>query len=149
MATERRAAKVKKQHKEDEQLHALKIPPHSIEAEQAVLGSLMLDNEHWDTVSELISEKDFYSRHHRLIFAEMQTLMAQNTPIDLITLSESLERKSLLNDIGGFAYLAELSRNTPSATNVRAYADIIRQRGVLRDLISVANEIADASYSPE
>lgn len=134
---------------DDEQLHHLKIPPHSIEAEQAVLGSLMLEAEHWDRVSELITDKDFYSRHHRLIFAEMQRLVSKNNPIDLITLSDSLERQEALSDIGGFSYLAELSRNTPSATNVTAYAEIIRQRAVVRELISVANEIADASYSPQ
>lgn len=134
---------------DDKQLHHLKVPPHSIEAEQAVIGGLMLENSHWDSVAERISEQDFYSQHHRRIFAEMHELVAKNTPIDLITLSERLEAKSLLNEIGGFAYLAELSKNTPSATNVIAYADIIRQRAVLRELISVANEIADAGYSPQ
>lgn len=134
---------------EDNQLHHLKVPPHSIEAEQAVLGGLMIENGHWDAVAERLSDRDFYSQHHRRIFAEMQDLSARNVPIDLITLSERLEAKSILNDIGGFAYLAELSKNTPSATNVIAYADIIRQRSVLRELISVANEIADASYSPQ
>lgn len=133
----------------DPQIQSLKLPPHSTEAEQAVLGSLMLDSERWDNVAELITEKDFYLYHHRVIFAEMQELMSKNTPIDLITLSESLERKERLNDLGGFAYLAELSKNTPSATNVIAYTDIIRQRAVLRELIAVSHEIADASYAPQ
>lgn len=131
------------------QLHSLKMPPHSIEAEQAVLGSLMLDNQRWDTVSELITERDFYSRHHQLIFAEMHLLVKNTTPIDLITLSESLESKDILSDVGGFAYLAELSKNTPSAINVVAYAHIIRQQAILRELISVSNEIADNCYATE
>lgn len=135
--------------KQDTQVHNLKVPPHSIEAEQAVLGSLMLDNQRWDHVAEQITDRDFYSRHHQLIFAEMQTLVAKSIPIDLITLSESLEQKGVLNDVGGFAYLAELSKNTPSSINVVAYTDIIRQRAVMRELISASNEIADSCYSPE
>ncbi|MDF7668065.1 replicative DNA helicase [Orbaceae bacterium ESL0727] len=131
------------------QLHSLKLPPHSIEAEQAVLGSLMLDNQRWDTVAEMLNERDFYSRHHQLIFAEMHTLVSQGTPIDLITLSESLENRALLADVGGFAYLAELSKNTPSAINVVAYSQIIRQQSILRELISASNEIADSCYAPE
>ena len=125
------------------------MPPHSIEAEQAVLGSLMLDNQRWDVVAEMITDRDFYSRHHQLIFSEMHTLVSRGTPIDLITLSESLESKDLLIDVGGFAYLAELSKNTPSAINVVAYTDIIRQQAILRELISASNEIADNCYSTE
>ena len=127
----------------------IKLPPHSIEAEQAVLGSLMLDNQRWDVVAEMITDRDFYSRHHQLIFSEMHTLVSRGTPIDLITLSESLESKDLLVDVGGFAYLAELSKNTPSAINVVAYTDIIRQQAILRELISASNEIADSCYSTE
>ncbi|MDF7670025.1 replicative DNA helicase [Orbaceae bacterium ESL0721] len=131
------------------QIHSLKLPPHSIEAEQAVLGSLMLDNQRWDTVSEMINERDFYSRHHQLIFAEMHALISKGIPIDLITLSESLENRAILSDVGGFAYLAELSKNTPSAVNVVAYTQIIRQQSILRELISASNEIADCCYAPE
>lgn len=130
-------------------MHHLKMPPNSIEAEQAVLGSLMLDNQRWDYVAEQITDRDFYSRHHQIIFAEMQNLIAKGVPIDLITLSESLENRGTLADVGGFAYLAELSKNTPSAINVVAYTDIIRQQAVLRELISASNEIADSCYSPE
>lgn len=133
----------------DPQMEGLKLPPHSIEAEQSVLGGLMLDNERWDTVSERVTHADFYSRPHRTIFAQMQTLLEQGKPIDLITLSESLEQQGELDGVGGFAYLAELSKNTPSAANINAYADIVRERAVVRDMISVANDIADAGYDPQ
>ena len=133
----------------DKQLERIKIPPHSLEAEQSVLGGLMLDNERWDTVSERVTSNDFYSQSHRLVFNEMQCLLEQNKPIDLITLSESLEQKGELDNVGGFAYLAELSKNTPSAANINAYADIVRERAVVREMILVANEIADAGFDPQ
>ncbi|MEM6051710.1 replicative DNA helicase [Erwinia sp. P7711] len=133
----------------DRQMEGLKLPPHSLEAEQSVLGGLMLDNERWDNVSERVAALDFFSRPHRMIFSEMQRLLEQGKPIDLITLSESLETKNELNLVGGFAYLAELSKNTPSAANIGAYADIVRERAVVREMISVANEIADAGYDPQ
>lgn len=133
----------------DSQLEGIKMPPHSLEAEQSVLGGLMLDNERWDNVSERVVAKDFYSRPHRTIFGEMQRLLELGKPIDLITLSESLEQKGELDQVGGFAYLAELSKNTPSAANINAYADIVSERAVVREMISVANEIADAGYDPQ
>lgn len=135
--------------KKDGQVENVKMPPHSIEAEQSVLGGLMLDNERWDNVSERVSSQDFYSRPHRIIFGEMQRLLEQGQPIDLITLSESLEQRDQLDSVGGFAYLAELSKNTPSAANINAYADIVRERAVVREMIAVANEIADAGYEPQ
>ncbi|RKS87811.1 primary replicative DNA helicase [Orbus hercynius] len=135
--------------KQDKMVQNLKVPPHSIEAEQAVLGSLMIDNQRWDRVSETITARDFYSRHHQMIFAEMLNLVGKGVPIDLITLSESLDSKDILSDVGGFAYLAELSKNTPSAINVVAYTDIIRQQAILRELISSSNEIADSCYATE
>lgn len=133
----------------DRQVEGLKLPPHSLEAEQSVLGGLMLDNERWDNVAERVAIKDFFNRPHRLIFGEMQRLMELNKPIDLITLSESLEQKGDLDSVGGFAYLAELSKNTPSAANISAYADIVRERAVVREMIAVAHEIADAGYDPQ
>ncbi|WP_112197683.1 replicative DNA helicase [Rahnella sp. NRRL B-41462] len=133
----------------DRQMEGLKLPPHSLEAEQSVLGGLMLDNERWDNVAERVVSNDFFSRPHRLIFTEMQRLLEMSKPIDLITLSESLEQKGDLDSVGGFAYLAELSKNTPSAANIGAYADIVRERAVVREMISVANEIADAGYDPQ
>ncbi|EHU6836325.1 replicative DNA helicase, partial [Salmonella enterica] len=126
----------------------IKSPPHSIEAEQAVLGGLMLDNGRWDDVAERVVADDFYTRPHRQIFIEMGRLQETGSPIDLITLSESLERQGELDRVGGFAYLAELSKNTPSAANICAYADIVRERAVVRELISISNQIADAGYSP-
>lgn len=133
----------------DAQVSALKVPPHSFEAEQAVLGGLMLDNNSWDDVAEQVVEQDFYSRQHRLIFAAMHRLAEQGNPIDLVTVSEELERQEQLEDIGGFAYLGEIAKNTPSAANIRAYAEIVRERAVTRELISVAHEIADAGYEPQ
>ena len=133
----------------DRQMEGLKLPPHSLEAEQSVLGGLMIDNERWDNVSERVTADDFYSRPHRTIFAQMQRLLELGKPIDLITLSEALEQNAELESVGGFAYLAELSKNTPSAANINAYADIVRERAVVRDMIKVANEIADAGFDPQ
>ncbi|SNC58478.1 replicative DNA helicase [Sodalis endosymbiont of Henestaris halophilus] len=133
----------------DRQVEKLKIPPHSLEAEQSVLGGLMLDNARWDNVAERLTSNDFFHRQHRLIFIEMQSLLELGKPIDLITLSESLEQKKGLNIVGGFAYLAELSKNTPSAANISAYAEIVRERAIVREMIAVAHEIADAGYDPQ
>ncbi|MEO3740971.1 primary replicative DNA helicase [Kosakonia oryzendophytica] len=133
----------------DVQLEGMKVPPHSIEAEQSVLGGLMLDNERWDDVAERVVADDFYTRPHRHIFTEMHRLQEMGKPIDLITLAESLERQGQLEIVGGFAYLAELSKNTPSAANISAYADIVRERAVVREMISVANEIANAGFDPQ
>ncbi|QAV22782.1 replicative DNA helicase [Proteus hauseri] len=133
----------------DRQMEGLKLPPHSLEAEQSVLGGLMIDNERWDNVSERVTAEDFYSRPHRTIFMQMQRLLELGKPIDLITLSEALEQNNELENVGGFAYLAELSKNTPSAANINAYADIVRERAVVRDMIKVANEIADAGFDPQ
>ncbi len=125
------------------------MPPHSIEAEQSVLGGLMLDSDAWDRVTEKVSEQDFYLRAHRLIFGAMQRLTESNQPIDLITVSEMLEAHQQLDDIGGFAYLGEIAKNTPSAANILAYAEIVRERAVVRDMIAVAHDIADAGYDPQ
>ncbi|CUX97455.1 replicative DNA helicase [Candidatus Hoaglandella endobia] len=133
----------------DRQVESLKMPPHSLEAEQSVLGGLMLDNKRWDNVAERVSGNDFFNRSHRQIFIEMQSLLDLNQPIDLITLSEYLEQKGKLESVGGFAYLAELSKNTPSVANISAYADIVRERAIVREIIDVAQEIADSGYDPQ
>ncbi|UJF19546.1 replicative DNA helicase [Vibrio sp. SS-MA-C1-2] len=133
----------------DAQVEALKMPPHSLEAEQSVLGGLLLDNERWDSVAEKVVASDFYSRPHRLIFESITALLNNSQPLDLITLSEYLEQHEQLTDIGGFAYLADLAKNTPSAANITAYAEIVRERALIRSMISVANEIADAGYEPK
>ncbi|MDN3379632.1 MULTISPECIES: replicative DNA helicase [unclassified Pseudoalteromonas] len=135
--------------KPDKQVDTLKVPPHSIEAEQSVLGGLMLDNQAFDRVAELVVSQDFYTRTHKLIFEAMVELAEIGDPIDLITISESLEKKNLLSNIGGFAYLAEIAKNTPSAANIDAYANIVRERAVVREMIGVANEIAEAGFNPE
>ncbi|QSX29504.1 replicative DNA helicase [Shewanella cyperi] len=133
----------------DAQLDAIKMPPHSIEAEQSVLGGLMLDSEAWDKVAEAVVREDFYSRSHRMIFSAMQKLVEVGQPIDLITVSERLELNDELEDAGGFAYLGEIAKNTPSAGNILSYAEIVRERAVVREMIRVAHEIADAGYNPE
>ncbi|EQA06585.1 dnaB-like helicase N terminal domain protein, partial [Glaesserella parasuis 12939] len=102
----------------DKQIEQINIAPHSIEAEQAVLGGIMLSNEYWDGVAERVQSTDFYNHAHRLIFEEMASLSRNNQPIDIITLDQVLKNKGILQDIGGFAYLAELSKNTPSAANI-------------------------------
>ncbi|WP_343128568.1 replicative DNA helicase [Buchnera aphidicola (Kurisakia onigurumii)] len=130
----------------DRQTHRLQIPPHSLEAEQSVLGGLMLDNDKWDSISERIVYEDFFSKPHQIIFKEMQYLLEIGQPIDLITLAESLEQKGQLKNVGFFSYLAELSKNTPSTANISAYADIVRERSIVREMISVANKIAESGY---
>ncbi|WP_119468815.1 replicative DNA helicase [Vibrio cholerae] len=133
----------------DAQVDAIKVPPHSLEAEQSVIGGLLLDNERWDTVSEHVMTQDFYSRPHRLIFDGVKSILEAGKPLDLITLSEYLEQREQLEDVGGFAYLADLAKNTPSAANINAYAEIVAERALGRNLIGVANEIADAGYDPQ
>jgi replicative DNA helicase len=133
----------------DKQLESLKTPPHSLEAEQSVLGGLLLDNETWDRVAEKVVAQDFYTRSHRLIFETIGALIELGEPVDLITLSEALENDQKLDDAGGFVYLAEMMKNTPSAANIVAYAEIVRERAVTREMISVANEIAEAGYDTQ
>ncbi|WP_375057262.1 replicative DNA helicase [Zobellella sp. DQSA1] len=135
--------------KTDKAVAQLKMAPHSFEAEQSVLGGLLLDNNAWDRVAEKVSEPDFYSRPHRLIFQAMQRLSQAGHPIDLITVQEELERHEALETVGGFSYLVEIAKNTPSAANIGAYADIVRERAVVREMIAVANEIAEAGFDPQ
>lgn len=126
----------------------LKVPPHSIEAEQAVLGGLMLDNHAWDHVADRISEVDFYRPDHRAIYRVMSDLVLQSKPLDIITVSESLERNKDLDSVGGLAYLGGLANNTPTAANISAYADIVRERSILRRLSEVGGEIAESAFDP-
>ncbi|VAX04929.1 Replicative DNA helicase (DnaB) [hydrothermal vent metagenome] len=128
---------------------ALKVAPQSIEAEQSVLGGLMLDNQAWDKIADAITEEDFYRRDHRLIFRAVAALAARTEPFDVITLSEWLNTQGLLDDAGGLAYLGTLAKDTPSAANISAYAAIVRERSVLRQLISVGNEISSSGYQTE
>lgn len=133
----------------DSEFDNLKIPPHSIEAEQAVLGGLMLDYKAWDKIVDRLGEVDFYRGDHRLIFRIMAGLSERNVPFDVLTVSEGLKNFNELQNAGGEVYLFELAKNTPSAANIIAYADIVRERSVLRQLISVASDIADSAFHSE
>ncbi|MCP4695302.1 MAG: replicative DNA helicase, partial [Gammaproteobacteria bacterium] len=108
-------------------LENIRIPPHSIEAEQSVLGGLMLDNQAWMHIADLLVEDDFYHGNHRLIFRAIRALSEYNRPFDVITLSEFLKKRKKLRESGGFSYLGELAKNTPSAANITAYAAIVRE----------------------
>lgn len=127
----------------------LKLPPHSVEAEQAILGGMLLDENAWERVAETVSEADFYRRDHRLIFKAIKALSEEGRPCDVLTLTEALNRLGALDEAGGIAYIGELARNTPSAANIRAYAEIVRERSVLRQLARVAHDIADSAYTPQ
>lgn len=128
---------------------AFKIPPHSIEAEQSVLGGLMLDDAAWDRIADKVRGEDFYRRDHRIIFDAIRLLVQDNSPVDVITVSEWLEKRNEISEVGGLAYLGELARNTPSAANILAYANIVRERAILRGLIQTGNEISNCAFSPE
>ena len=123
-----------------------KVPPHSIQAEQSLLGGLLLDNRAWDQVADLVTEADFYRREHRLIFTAAGRLIERGDPCDVITLSEWLDSQGDLEDVGGLAYIGTLAKDTPSAANIRAYAAIVRDKSLLRGLVIVAGEIANAAY---
>ncbi|MES2404545.1 MAG: replicative DNA helicase [Pseudomonadota bacterium] len=127
----------------------LRVPPHSIEAEQSVLGGLMLVGEAWDQVADRITEEDFYRREHRLIFRAIGELAMASKPCDAVTLGEWFERHGETANIGGVAYLAELANNTPSAANIAAYADIVRDKAVLRKLIEAGTQIVGDGFNPE
>ncbi|AEF05478.1 replicative DNA helicase [Alteromonas sp. KS69] len=135
--------------KGDNNVEKLKVPPHSIEAEQSVLGSMLIDPESWDKVAELVTDTDFYNRSHQTIYSAITRLLNRSAPVDLITVSEELEKHDELENAGGFAYLGELAKNTPSSANVVSYAQIISERAITRELIGVAHEIAEVGYNPE
>lgn len=125
---------------------SLKVPPHSIDAEQSVLGGLMLDNRAWDIIADRVSEEDFYRQDHRLIFRSIAELAEDSKPLDWITLSEWLKQRSELENAGGTSYLGTLAKDTPSAANIKAYADIVREKSVLRQLISVGTDISALAF---
>ncbi len=134
---------------EDRATLSLKIPPHSIEAEQAVLGGLLMNPAAWDDVAVKVSSVDFYRREHRQLFDAIAQLAADSKAIDVVTVNGYLTHLGVAEEVGGLAYLAELANNIPSVANIGAYADIVRERSVLRQLISVANDIASCAYHPE
>lgn len=133
----------------DADLAAIKLPPHSVEAEQSVLGGLMLENTAIDRVADIINEQDFYRADHKAIWRQVTALINDNKPADVITVAEALDSHNQLEDIGGLAYLAGLAQNTPSAANIRHYAEIVRERAVLRHLAEVGAEISESAYNPE
>ena len=130
-------------------MQRLRVPPHSVEAEQAVLGGLMLDNLAWDSVADVISAGDFYRNDHRLIFDAILQLADSGQPRDPVTVSDTLSRNARLEQAGGLDYLSLLAQETPSAANIRAYADIVRERAMLRDLITIGGEIAGSAHDTE
>jgi len=132
----------------DAQVDSIKVPPHSVEAEQSVLGGLLLDNSAWDRVADMIAEGDFYRADHRQIYRHIVKLIGAARPADVVTVAESLDSTKDLAAIGGLAYLTALAAGTPSATNIRRYAEIVRERAILRQLAAVATDISDSAYSP-
>jgi replicative DNA helicase len=132
----------------DPQVGQLKLPPHSVEAEQAVLGGLLLENSAWDRIGDVVSEDDFYRADHRLVWHHITRLIETSRPADVLTVAESLERSGDLDKAGGLAYVALLAENTPSAANIRRYAEIVRERSIMRQLVEVGSAIADSAYNP-
>ncbi|MCX7897848.1 MAG: replicative DNA helicase [Rhodocyclaceae bacterium] len=133
---------------EDAQVAALKMPPHSIEAEQCLIGGLLLDNTAWDRIADVVHEADFYRDDHRRIFAHIRRLIEVNRPADVVTVFESIERAGEVEQTGGLAYLGEIANATPSAANIRRYAEIVHERAVLRRLVAVGDEIAALAFAP-
>ena len=125
----------------------LKVPPHSVEAEQAVIGGLLLDNRAWEDIADRVSESDFYRNDHRLIFNAIRQLEEKSQPFDAVTLSEWLTKNGQLEEAGGLAYLGRLTQETPTAANIVAYADIVRERSVLRQLIAIGTDIASSGFA--
>lgn len=128
---------------------ALKVPPHSIPAEQSVLGGLVLEGDAWDRIQGRIAEGDFYRRDHRLIFRALAELAEQGKPLDALTVGQWLENAGLLDEIGGMGYLGDLARNTPNAANIVAYADIVRDKAVRRGLIAAGRRLEELANSAD
>ena len=133
----------------DDTLDSLKLPPHSVEAEQSVLGGLLLENEALDKIADILGSVDFYRHDHKLIYEHISKLIEHNKPADIVTVAESLEISAELSGIGGIAYLGALAQNTPTAANIRRYAEIVRERSVMRKLVTVGSSIAESAYSPQ
>ncbi|MDE2371397.1 MAG: replicative DNA helicase [Burkholderiales bacterium] len=132
----------------DDEVARLRVPPHSVEAEQSVLGGLLLDNLAWDRAGDLLTDGDFYRYEHRLIYAAIGSLVAGSKPADVITVFEQLQSLGKAQDCGGLAYLNALAQSVPSAANMRRYAEIVRERSILRKLIAASDEIATSAFNP-
>ena len=132
----------------DSQVAALKLPPHSIEAEQSLIGGLLIDNAAWDRIGDVVRETDFYRDDHRRIFRHIGKLIQMGRPADVVTVYESIEASNEVDQTGGLAYLGEIANATPSAANIRRYAEIVRERAILRQLVTVGDEIAGNALNP-
>ena len=132
----------------DSQVAALKLPPHSIEAEQSLIGGLLIDNAAWDRIGDVVRETDFYRDDHRRIFRHIGKLIQNGRPADVVTVYESIEASNEVDQTGGLAYLGEIANSTPSAANIRRYAEIVRERAILRQLVTVGDEIAGNALNP-
>lgn len=130
-------------------IRELKVPPHSIEAERAVLGGLLIDNDAWEKIADRVVVRDFYRKSHQYIFDAMVSLAERNESMDIVTLKTVLEAEQRFDEVGGLPYLGALVEETPTAANIRAYADIVREKAVLRELISTGTEIANNAYQTE
>ena len=133
----------------DDEVARLRVPPHSVEAEQSVLGGLLLDNLAWDRAADLLTDGDFYRHEHRLIYAAIGGLVQHSKPADVITVFEQLQSLGKADDAGGLAYLNALAQSVPSAANMRRYAEIVRERSILRKLIAASDEIATNAFNPQ
>ncbi|HMV17876.1 MAG TPA: replicative DNA helicase [Zoogloea sp.] len=133
---------------EDPALASLRLPPHSLEAEQSLLGGLLIDNTVWDRVGDIVSEVDFYRDDHRRIFRQIAKLIELGKPADVVTVYEALEKAGEAEHVGGLAYLGEIANSTPSAANVRRYGEIVRERAILRKLVAVGDQIAASALAP-
>ncbi|WKB53641.1 replicative DNA helicase [Eleftheria terrae] len=134
---------------QDDEVAKLRIPPHSVEAEQSVLGGLLIDNGAWDRAGDMLSEADFYRFEHRLIYSAIAGLMNASKPADVITVYEQLQSLGKAEECGGLVYLNALAQSVPSAANLGRYAEIVRERSVLRKLVSASDEIATAAFNPQ
>ena len=132
----------------DSQVAALKLPPHSIEAEQSLIGGLLIDNAAWDRIGDVVRETDFYRDDHRRIFRHIGKLIQQGRPADVVTVYESIEKSNEVDQTGGLGYLGEIANATPSAANIRRYGEIVRERAILRQLVTVGDEIAGNALNP-
>lgn len=132
----------------DAQLEQIKLPPHSVEAEQSVLGGLLLEGSALDKIIDLVTDDDFYRREHRLIFRQIVRLNEMSKPVDVITVAEALEIAGDLEKAGGLPYLGSLAQNVPSAANIRRYGEIVRERSIMRKLVEVGTDIASSAYNP-
>ena len=133
----------------DSEIRNLALPPHSIEAEQSMLGGLLLENSAYERVADVLTDDDFYRHEHKLIYRAISTLINENRPADIITVQEVLERNDQLSHVGGFEYLLTLAQSTPSAANIRRYAEIVRERSIIRQLAEIGTEIARNAYNPQ